>query len=283
MNRIIKSSIFAIMALFMATGSVFAANYSNGFEVDTTGWFTIGGPITRVASGTGGVASASGSYHALASAGVFTRWGGYESVFPTNGYVTKLDIYLDMALADGSDKRFDYSSAINNPAGAHRRDFIFNFGTKPGAAGEWVVSASNNAPGWPSDPGRSPISLSQTGWYTFEHTFTNDGLGVLAVIMKVKDSLGNTLGSWTLSDPSDVIGVTVGGNRYGWLVNSAFATLPIDNSEKYDIIPQVGPPTSKDQCMDGGWEVFNFPEFKNQGDCVSYVQSNENALGNKNK
>src|SRR5207248_694317 len=28
-------------------------------------------------------------------------------------------------------------------------------------------------------------------------------------------------------------------------------------------------PTSKDQCMNGGWR--NFPQFKNQGDCVSFV------------
>jgi hypothetical protein len=35
--------------------------------------------------------------------------------------------------------------------------------------------------------------------------------------------------------------------------------------------PLVGPPTSKDQCKDGGWRSFNNPTFKNQGDCVSYV------------
>jgi hypothetical protein len=39
----------------------------------------------------------------------------------------------------------------------------------------------------------------------------------------------------------------------------------------------VGPPTSKDQCKDGGWQDFNNPAFKNQGNCVSYV-----ATGGKN-
>jgi hypothetical protein len=33
----------------------------------------------------------------------------------------------------------------------------------------------------------------------------------------------------------------------------------------------VAPPTSKDQCKDGGWTTFNNPVFKTQGDCVSYV------------
>ena len=34
-------------------------------------------------------------------------------------------------------------------------------------------------------------------------------------------------------------------------------------------------PTSNDQCKDGGWK--NYPQFKNQGDCVSFV-----ATGGKN-
>ena len=30
-------------------------------------------------------------------------------------------------------------------------------------------------------------------------------------------------------------------------------------------------PTSLGQCMKGGWQTFNNPTFKNQGDCVSFV------------
>jgi len=32
-------------------------------------------------------------------------------------------------------------------------------------------------------------------------------------------------------------------------------------------------PASKDECKNGGWETFNDPAFKNQGDCVSYVNA----------
>ncbi len=32
----------------------------------------------------------------------------------------------------------------------------------------------------------------------------------------------------------------------------------------------VGPPTSKEECKNGGWRNFNNPTFRNQGDCVSY-------------
>ena len=43
----------------------------------------------------------------------------------------------------------------------------------------------------------------------------------------------------------------------------------------------IGPPVDKNECKKDGWKTFNNPFFKNQGDCVSYVQSNENAVGNR--
>ncbi len=45
----------------------------------------------------------------------------------------------------------------------------------------------------------------------------------------------------------------------------------------------VGPPTDMNQCKKGGWKTFNNPVFRNQGDCVSYVQSNGRAVGNRMK
>jgi hypothetical protein len=39
----------------------------------------------------------------------------------------------------------------------------------------------------------------------------------------------------------------------------------------------VGPPTSKDQCKNGGWQTFNNPAFANQGGCVSYVANHPTA------
>jgi hypothetical protein len=36
----------------------------------------------------------------------------------------------------------------------------------------------------------------------------------------------------------------------------------------------IGPPTNKDQCKKDGWKVFTIPrKFKNQGDCVSFVNT----------
>jgi hypothetical protein len=209
------------------------APYFNGFEsagdaitgvtVDTQAMFD----VTRVPSGTGGITSASGSWHATAAAdaGSFTRFGGYSSAFPVGGYTTSIDIYLDTAASlIGSDLRFDWSSAISNPAGGHLRDFIFSVGTD--GAGGFVMSVSNNAPGWPANPARDPYTITTAGWYTFQHTFRNDA-GVLAVDMKVLSG-ATVLAGWTLSNPSDVMTTTVGGNRYGWLVGNDLP-LALDN------------------------------------------------------
>jgi hypothetical protein len=36
----------------------------------------------------------------------------------------------------------------------------------------------------------------------------------------------------------------------------------------------IGPPADADQCKNGGWREFNFPQsFKNQGDCIQFVNT----------
>ncbi len=211
------------------------AGFFQGFEVDRDGWFDFGGTLTRVASGTNGVTSADGSWHAETN-GAFTRWGAYSSVFPAGGYTTSVDIYLDVDAGLANDTRFDYSSAINTPAGVHRRDFVitggfYNDAPDYGSGNRFVFSASNNTPGWPKNPARDPFPIMVTGWYTFQHRFYDSGGGVLACEMVIRDSGGSELHSWTLSNPADIIGSTVGGNRYGWLLNLGW-TLAIDNTAK---------------------------------------------------
>lgn len=57
----------------------------------------------------------------------------------------------------------------------------------------------------------------------------------------------------------------------------------VDNLSLYSGPISNGSVTDKNQCKKEGWKLFNNPSFKNQGDCVSFVQSNEKALGNKLK
>jgi|GEM_PF-1679506 len=197
-------------------------------------WFTnsVDTEVERVSSGTDGIASSVGNFHGKITGYAFTRWDGYKSVFPVGGYDTRVDVYLDMSLASGgADDRFDFSSAISDTSGNHRRDFIFHLGTDPSTDGQWLASASNNAPGWPGNPGNSPVSLTQSGWYTLEHEL-KDVAGVLEVTLNLyKKGNPTPVGSWVRTDPSDVIGSTVGGNRYGWFIDSDFSWLAIDQAE----------------------------------------------------
>jgi quercetin dioxygenase-like cupin family protein len=56
-----------------------------------------------------------------------------------------------------------------------------------------------------------------------------------------------------------------------------FVTIIVPSGQPRTVFtegPLCGPPTSTDQCKDGGWMTFNFPRgFENQGDCVSSVQT----------
>jgi hypothetical protein len=133
--------------------------------------------------------------------------------------------------------RFDWSSAISDAGGVFRRDFVFNVGTN--GSGGFVMSASNNAgrsDADPANPNRNPYTISGSGWYTFQHRFYDNGSGVLAADLTVR-ALGSAtvLGTWTLTDPTDIIGGTVGGNRYGWLVNNELP-LALDNITRSGVV-----------------------------------------------
>jgi hypothetical protein len=267
----------AFLAVVWVAADAPPGPYFNGFETDTAGWFNFSGAtITRVPSGSlstyaSGVVAASGSYYARLGQdpspdsctfgggtapiyyGPYTKWGGYSSIFPPGGYQTGVDIYLDVPYAQAHlDTRFDWSSAIDMPDGSFRRDFVFNAGTD--ALG-FVISAGNNATRCganPADLGHLPVHISTSGWYTFEHSFTGVTGGPLFVVFTIKDSLGAVVATWTRSDPTDIIGVTVGGNRYGWFVQNEFDGLAIDNSFRTGI---VSTPSCELKISDGGWIV----------------------------
>ncbi len=285
--------LFAVFAILFAVGATAAADappgpYFNGFETDTAGWFNnSGATITRVPSGStstyaNGVAAATGDYYARLGKdpspdtcmsgggpqpiheGPYTKWGGYSATFPPGGYSTGVDIYLDVPYAIAHpDTRFDWSSAISDTSGNFRRDFVFNVGTD--ALG-FVMTGGNNATRCganPADPGHSPVQISMSGWYTFKHAFSGMPGGPLTVTLTVAPTGSNTpLGTWVLSDPSDVIGTTVGGNRYGWFVQNEFDGLAIDNSFRTGQESTPGRVT-------GGGQITGDPVFSSLGELLS--------------
>jgi hypothetical protein len=264
-NRFSVVPVFAILlaaiGIALSSPPALAAappgTYFQGFERDTSGWFPGGDRgIVRKPSGyvnggyASGVPSASGRWHARlpethpltpcvrSCDGPFTRWGGYSATFPPGGYLTQLDIYMDVAWAGTHpDTRFDWISAINNNTGGFLRDFVFNVGTTPTG---FIVQSSTNStrsganpyvpcpsPSTPPNVCRPPATISASGWYTFRHTF-RDSAGTLAIDFDIlRQDTGTPTAHWTIfADPMSA----VGGNRYGWFSNEEIPDLAIDNA-----------------------------------------------------
>ncbi len=269
-GALFATAIFLVLPALVAAAAAPPGPYSAGWSNYS------GATVTRVASGsTGypyadGIAAAAGGWYARLGKdpspdscvfgggiapiyfGPYTNWGGYSAIFPTGGYQTRLDIYLDVAWAQAHpDQRFDWSSAINNTSGGFRRDFVFNAGTDPLG---FVISGGNNATRCganPADPGHTPVHVTVSGWYTFEHDFVGvPGSPLIVNLRLINKATSAVVGTWTRADPTDIVGVTVGGNRYGWFVQNEIDQLAIDDSERTGIVSTIGCEVS---LNDGGW------------------------------
>ena len=50
-------------------------------------------------------------------------------------------------------------------------------------------------------------------------------------------------------------------------------TSPPGNGSATSVAVPTNAPTSAEQCKNDGWKIFTAPSFKNQGQCVSYVEA----------
>ena len=215
-----SSALVAAVALSVAVPVQAATVYLQGFEVDTSGWMDAdsgwAGNVDRVASGTDGINSAAGSWHAVMTGetnGPFSRFDGYRDEWPGE-YTAEVDVYLDPAWANGSG--FDYSVASSAAGGGHLRDFIFHV-AKDTSTGTLLVAGDNNT-NFATREDLETINhhvVTAAGWYTLQHHFYNSG-GVLAVDLNLLDQDSNVLFTETRSTPTDTIPDVVGGNRYAW-------------------------------------------------------------------
>ena len=93
-----------------------------------------------------------------------------------------------------------------------------------------------------------------------------------------------TIGAIQTMCPSAVVigfGLNIGSNNPGYVVRSDWVDF---NGTTYDF-QLTNPPTSKEQCKDGGF--VNFTDalghaFKNQGQCVSFVEHHQDQSGDQN-
>ncbi|CAE6715724.1 hypothetical protein NTGZN8_260010 [Candidatus Nitrotoga fabula] len=112
------------------------------------------------------------------------------------------------------------------------------------SASGWIIAAGYNSfrsGGDYYNPGKEPMCLSGSGWYTFKQVFKDVG-GQLVVDYFILDSSGvpaqctDYLGvpgpcQWTRT-PGHAI-ADVGCPRYGWLANEEINDLPIDNTKLF--------------------------------------------------
>lgn len=244
--------------------------YQQDFESDTgawsdsnSGWY---GTATQVASGTDGIASASGDYHVVleGEATGDNDWELTQGPFDTlmnagevafEPYTVSIEIYLDPQADGGSGwadgEGFDYSVASNRADDSgFLADFIFHV-TQDTGSGEMFVFASNNTNFTPRedlDAQAGSAAIDEDGWYTFEHHFYENGAGDLAVDMVVLNEEDEIVFSMTRTSPSFDIADVNGEPRYAWFTDiSVDDGLPVDDlTIAYDADQEVPLPGADD-------------------------------------
>lgn len=272
MNKTITVTCMVVaLAMSMAGAAIASLSqeiiYEQDFSVDADDWSAV---THNAEAQTATISGSSFSYF-----GGTVSDPGYRATWPELGYITELDVFLApdaMSPGDG----FDLTVASSNDDGSdHLRDFIFHVGKT--AAGEVLVNGSNNSDfvvnefKLANDGDGTPTTITEAGWYTFQHSFYDQD-GSLAVDLNVLDSSGTTIFTTTRHNPDDGI-EAVGGARYMWFT---FATesFDIDNQTLAHNVDSPSAPESKEECMKGGFADF---DFDNQGQCIASVHANENA------
>jgi len=246
-------AVVGVVAVLLAAGAAFAGsnatNYFQGWE--NPAWVP-GMPdwtsVTRVASGTHSITSATGVGHAEAVGGAGSKNGGYSAEWG-GGWKESLDIYMDTGKTSDAKYSWVLTTAINkNVSGTatHLQDNIFMCAADP-TVGKFVLGATNNCD-WVPDSGfvrnsanGSELNLTQSGWLTFEWDYFQDGTQEKSKY-NVYDASDSLL--WTRNGPShdlndcDGLGNPIGGNRYAWFIyiketvggGQGNSWLAIDNS-----------------------------------------------------
>ena len=211
-----KTAHLALVTLLALT-TIASADFFNGFEIDTDGW----SGVSRTASGGSVPQSSPLSFYHGETAAAYTYWGvgGNDPIWP-GGFTTSIDLYLDTSLATGT--QFDWSQTISLSSGGDSGYYyVFNGGVYDNG---FRVGASETL-GNPDD-GTDYFLVSESGWYTLEHTFSSVGTN-LSVALSILDNSGIIQDTWVLGGVSMT---NLGGSGVGYLLSSPQTTFAIDNT-----------------------------------------------------
>lgn len=211
-------------------------DFIQDYSVNADGWYASNYAVGTWNYGLISVINGVGIFDDANDSGPFSRFDGYTSTWPVDGWVAETDIYLDPSWATSSG--FDYSVAANGSDNLHQRDFIFHV-TKDASTGKLLVAGSNNTNFAVREDleNINHYEVTTAGWYTFRHTFRDAG-GYLAVDLQLVDINGTVLFTETRSNAADLIPTEVGGNRYGWFTFIAVdGGIQVDNTKLFRCAP----------------------------------------------
>lgn len=204
-----------------------------------TGIAPAGGSWYASVDGTGDGATGCPTYPAEdeSCTGPYTSYGnpnGNYDTFPSNGFTTSLDIYLDTSwAASNPGNEFEWDTALNTSTGGFLEDFIFTAETQNSPNGFVIGIGANTT----NDPGSgsgslgnyTPATVTTSGWYEFIHHFYKYNLsGDLGVEMEIVNATTHAVvADWTADTGYKTS--QAGGPLYGWFPNENIPGLPIDN------------------------------------------------------
>lgn len=287
-----KSKLFlkAFVAICIVGVAAFATvNYFQGFEVSTGDW-KASQAITRVPSSGGllGLSSSSGRYHAELQNqpdGYQTPFGdGGYSFFGGKGQTYAGDFYqaVDVYINAEWDLPIPYPTldAFWIDMTPHHAD-----PNNYGAEHNFRIRATGSAVEVRVDGQTTPIAtISNSGWYTFVMTWQKAAVSTDPVItdMTVYNAAHSRVGGTQVianSPGGPMLSSDLLGNGYVWITvwQNGFSrdVLAIDN-QRTGLLPWRPFPTSIEQCKNGGWQSLSQADgtaFKNQGDCIQFVNT----------
>ncbi len=249
--------------------------------------------------------ASSGDYYGVVSQALSYSHFGEDC--PTDSrsdiWLTQLDVYLDNSWVIGAG--FDYAIELKalNPEFDDFRFAVFHV-SRDISTKKLLIGASELVGDKPNQDleADSHYEVKKDGWFTLRSKLKSVN-NILVIEMAVideskrivwqKDLTANDFSydvaslSWNCKASFPVLynGYTINDPTLPYQ-DSGF-DLPIDNHKLviYNETDVLGPPVNKSECENNGWKVFNWqtfdgPTFKSQGDCVSFVESSENAEGN---
>jgi hypothetical protein len=247
----------------LASASMTSSNapfpaWKQGFNHGTEGWTgsDVAGPagfcgtieqVDRRELDRGAIMPSVGRGHALAKHGECNEfWGellpasgpyspgaGYSTRWPPSGYIMELDLHLDPEAGSEGDALLNYFVSISL-LDVRNGEFDFEENTEASIASLRYYGLPVTFVGGALSIGG--YQVTDPGWYTFRHTFSEDHDGKLAVTFTLAQR-GRTLFSTVLpetplnGEPTSPFAASNVGSGYIWLDLAEGVELPIDEHQ----------------------------------------------------